>query len=354
MTHEVNLDAVGRTALVTAAMRAAETSRPDAIHRDPYAATLAGELGPELLAELLAAAAPANAPDTPPGAQGSGAQEPGAQEADAQGSEKRNYNAIRTCFFDDFLRTAAEEPGMRQIVVAGAGMDARAYRMHWPDGVRYFEVDRPAVLDYKRERLAAVKPQADHRPVAVDLTSPSWPAALVDAGYEPDRPSAWLLEGLLFYIPEAGVHRVLDQVAELVAPGSRIAADVVELGRADDPEPARPARRVRELGLPVAVRLRRAGGAVRPARLQGRRGPTRRAGRRVRPLARTGAATRGAGRAPGVPRERPAALRPANRSPAAGRWSNRVTATRRWPNRSTTTGRRSGTTGRAGPVRPAA
>ncbi len=222
MTHEVNLDAVGRTALVTAAMRAAETSRPDAIHRDPYAATLAGELGPELLAELLAAAAPANAPDTPPGAQGSGA-----QEADAQGSEKRNYNAIRTCFFDDFLRTAAEEPGMRQIVVAGAGMDARAYRMHWPDGVRYFEVDRPAVLDYKRERLAAVKPQADHRPVAVDLTSPSWPAALVDAGYEPDRPSAWLLEGLLFYIPEAGVHRVLDQVAELVAPGSRIAADVV-------------------------------------------------------------------------------------------------------------------------------
>lgn len=242
MTHEVNLDAVGRTALVTAAMRAAETGRPDAIHRDPYAATLAGELGPKLLAELLAAASPANAPYTPagagsssaqdpsahnPSAQDPSAQEPDTQEPPAQGSEKRNYNAIRTRFFDEYLRTSAEEPGTRQIVVAGAGMDARAYRMHWPDGVRYFEVDRPAVLDYKRERLAAVRPQVDHRPVAVDLTSPSWPAALVDAGYEPDRPSAWLLEGLLFYIPEAGVHRVLDQVAELAAPGSRIAADVV-------------------------------------------------------------------------------------------------------------------------------
>ncbi|MFG1808506.1 SAM-dependent methyltransferase [Streptomyces sp. NPDC049040] len=218
MTHAVNLDAVGRTALVTAAMRAAETARPDALHQDPYAAALAGELGPALLAELLAAAAAAaQAPPAP-----SGGPRPG-----AGGTDRRAVNAIRTRFFDGFLRTAAQEPGMNQIVVAGAGVDSRPYRMRWPDTVRYFEVDQPAVLDYKRERLAAVAPAADHRPVPVDLTSPSWPDALADAGYRADQPSAWLLEGLLFYIPEAGVHRVLDQVAELSAPGSRIAADLV-------------------------------------------------------------------------------------------------------------------------------
>ncbi|CAG7617461.1 SAM-dependent methyltransferase [Actinacidiphila bryophytorum] len=218
MTHAVNLDAVGRTALVTAAMRAAETSRPDAIHRDPYAAALAGDLGRQLLAELLAAVSEAGP---------SGARTGRTPGATAAGSGRRAVNAIRTRFFDDYLRAAVTEAGLRQVVVAGAGMDSRAYRMQWPDGVRYFEVDRPPVLDYKRECLAAESPRADHRWVPVDLAEPSWPEALADAGFDPALPSTWLLEGLLFYLPESAVHRVLGQIAESAAPGSRIAADLV-------------------------------------------------------------------------------------------------------------------------------
>jgi methyltransferase (TIGR00027 family) len=226
MTGAVNLDAVGRTALVTAALRAAETRRPDALHRDPYAAALAGELGPRLLDELLAAAAAVGPPRAEPGdAAGQGPARPAGA---ARGSAaRRAVNAIRTRYFDAYLRAATEDGGVRQVVVAGAGMDARAYRLAWPDGVRYFEVDRPAVLDYKRECLAGEAPRADHRPVPRDLTSPSWPDALVETGYAPDEPSVWLLEGLLFYLPESGVHRLLDQVAGLACPGSRIAADLV-------------------------------------------------------------------------------------------------------------------------------
>jgi methyltransferase (TIGR00027 family) len=205
MTQAASLDAVGRTALVTAAMRAAETQRPDALHQDPYAATLAGDLGPQLLAELLGT--------------------PARLEAEAGATTR--YNAIRTHFFDTYLHDAVTEAGLRQIVVPGAGMDARLYRMTWPEGVRYFEVDRPAVLDYKRDRLSDVPPQADHRVVRTDLTAPSWPDALIDAGYDPDQPSAWLLEGLLPYLPVSGVQQLLDQVARLAAPGSRIAADLV-------------------------------------------------------------------------------------------------------------------------------
>lgn len=222
MTYAVDLDAVGRTALVTAAMRAAETDRPDAVHQDPYAAALAGELGQKLLAELLAAVSAAAVPGVRPGGL-----QPGPDTSGSGSSGRRAVNAVRTRYFDEYLRAAVQEPGLRQVVVAGAGMDSRAWRMHWPDTLRFFEVDRPAVLDYKRECLAAETPRADHRFVPVDLASPSWPDALVRAGYEPDRPSAWLLEGLLFYLPEADVHQVLDQVAELAAPGSRIAADLV-------------------------------------------------------------------------------------------------------------------------------
>jgi methyltransferase (TIGR00027 family) len=202
---ERTLDAVERTALLTAALRAAETRRPDRIYADPHAAALAGELGPALLAEIHAATFPEHTARTLP--------------------STPDYNAIRTRFFDDYLQ--AEARHIRQIVLAPAGMDSRAYRLSWPADVRYFEVDRPAVLAYKQERLGDVKPRVDHRTIATDLTSPDWETDLVAAGYDPSTPSIWLLEGLLYYIPQDQAHRILGRVAALQSPGSRIAADIV-------------------------------------------------------------------------------------------------------------------------------
>lgn len=205
MTNTLN--PVERTALLTAALRAAETKRADRLYADPYAARLVGNVGPELLAEVRAATFPPGAPRTLP--------------------STPDYNAIRTRFLDDLLTRAAREPAMNQIVLAPAGMDSRAYRLDWPERVRYFEVDRPAVLDHKAKRLAGVAPRVDHRTVATDLTADGWEDDLVAAGYDPAAPSTWLLEGLLYYIPEPDVHRILGRVAAVCAAGSGIAADVV-------------------------------------------------------------------------------------------------------------------------------
>ncbi|MFD9686226.1 class I SAM-dependent methyltransferase [Kitasatospora sp. NPDC059088] len=202
-----SLDAVERTALLTAALRAAESKRPDRLYEDPYAAALAGDIGPELLAEVIRATFPPGRERTVP--------------------STPDYNAIRTRFFDDYLRAVAEDQDTTQIVLAPAGMDSRAYRLDWPERVRWFEVDRPAVLAHKAERLGATEPRADHRTVAVDLTEPDWEARLETAGYDPAVPSTWLLEGLLYYVPAPDAHRVLERVAAISAPGSRIAADIV-------------------------------------------------------------------------------------------------------------------------------
>ncbi|MFD7448386.1 class I SAM-dependent methyltransferase [Kitasatospora sp. NPDC059827] len=202
-----SLDAVERTALLTAALRAAESKRPDRLYEDPHAAALAGDIGPELLAEVIRATFPPGRERTIP--------------------STPDYNAIRTRFFDDYLRAAAEDQDTTQIVLAPAGMDSRAYRLDWPERVRWFEVDRPAVLAYKAERLGATEPRTDHRTVAVDLTEPDWEARLEAAGYDPAVPSTWLLEGLLYYVPAPDAHRVLERVAAISAPGSRIAADIV-------------------------------------------------------------------------------------------------------------------------------
>lgn len=201
------LDPVERTALLTAALRAAETRREDRLFADPYAEAFAGEIGPKLLAEIRAVTFPPGGlrtlPSTP------------------------DYNAIRTRFFDDFLVEAAATPGMRQVVVAPAGMDSRPYRLRWPEGVRVFEVDRPAVIALKDVVLAGAEPEVDRTAVAVDLRDDDWEDDLITAGYDPGAPSTWLIEGLLYYIPEADVHRLLDRVRAITAPGSLVAADII-------------------------------------------------------------------------------------------------------------------------------
>lgn len=199
-----DLDAIERTALLTAALRAAETRRPDRLYADPYAAAFAGDLGPKLLAEVREVTFPATGrtlPSTP------------------------DYNAIRTRFFDEYLIRAAAE--VDQLVVAPTGMDSRAFRLDWPRSVRLFEVDRPAVLAVKEEILGDAEPVVDRMVVAADLKDDGWERALLAAGYRPDRPSAWLVEGLLYYIPEPDVHRILGTVSNLTAPGSLVAADIV-------------------------------------------------------------------------------------------------------------------------------
>ncbi len=196
---------VERTALLTAALRAAETQRPDRLYEDPYAATLVGEIGPRLLAQVRAATFPPGRERTLP--------------------STPDYNAIRTRHFDELLMRYATE--LSQVVLAPAGMDSRAYRLSWPGHIRYFEVDRPAVLEFKRQRLGGLRPGVDHRTVAVDMTSPAWETGLIAAGYDPATPSIWLLEGFLYYLTERDADRVLGRITAIMAPGSRLAADIV-------------------------------------------------------------------------------------------------------------------------------
>jgi methyltransferase (TIGR00027 family) len=198
---------VEKTALLTAALRAAESRRADRLYCDPYAAALVGDAGPRLLAEIRAATFPPGRPRTLP--------------------STPDYNAIRTRFFDDLLQRTTRDGPVAQLVVAPAGMDSRAYRLPWPDRLRFFEVDRPAVLAFKAARLDGVVPRVDHVTVAADLTADNWARRLIAAGYDPDRPSVWLLEGLLYYIRDADADRLLGRIAAVSAPGSHIAADLV-------------------------------------------------------------------------------------------------------------------------------
>ncbi len=129
----------------------------------------------------------------------------------------------RTRFFDQ-LTLAAIDAGITQVVIVGAGYDGRPVRFATP-GVIWYEVDHPSTQSDKRARLlGAGADVAAIRFVAIDLTDADLGAALDGAGHDPARPSLFLVEGLLAYLPRPVADRVLCALRHRASPGSRMAA----------------------------------------------------------------------------------------------------------------------------------
>jgi len=133
--------------------------------------------------------------------------------------------ALRTRFFDDFLRDAAAA-GIRQVVILAAGLDARAYRLAWPAATVVYDVDQPGVVAFKSSTLSALGavPTADVRAVGIDLRE-DWPAALRAAGFDDTATTAWIAEGLLMYLPADAQDRLFDHITALSPAGSRLATE---------------------------------------------------------------------------------------------------------------------------------
>ena len=142
--------------------------------------------------------------------------------------------AARTQYFDKFLNDAVGKC-IRQVVILASGLDARGYRLSWPAGTVVFEIDQPAVLAFKAATLGELKaaPTADVRAVPIDLRH-DWPAALHDAGFGTGKPTAWIAEGLLPFLPSDAQDRLLDNITALSAGGSRLASEVAQKGLDSD------------------------------------------------------------------------------------------------------------------------
>jgi methyltransferase (TIGR00027 family) len=134
--------------------------------------------------------------------------------------------AVRTRLIDGFVADAAAA-GVLQVVILASGLDARGYRLSWPSDTTVFEIDQPQVIEFKTTTLAALgaKPTVDLRAVPIDLRD-DWPAALRQAGFDAQRPTAWIAEGLLAFLPPEAQDRLLDNVTALSADGSRLVAEI--------------------------------------------------------------------------------------------------------------------------------
>lgn len=125
----------------------------------------------------------------------------------------------RTVAIDAAIRDAASP----QLVILGAGLDGRAWRMPELAETIVFEVDHPDSQRRKRERAASLKPVArELRFVPVDFTRDRLEDALAAAGHDPAWPTTWLWEGVVMYLERADIEATLRVVQARSAPGSHL------------------------------------------------------------------------------------------------------------------------------------
>jgi methyltransferase (TIGR00027 family) len=225
---------VGATATAVASSRAMASQGPNPLLDDPWADPLVRAVGIDTFIKLIDG-------------------EIGPKDDDPVLSRRnmKEQIAVRTRFFDDFFLQATGS-GIGQAVILASGLDTRAYRLAWPSKPAptvVYEIDQPEVIEFKTRTLAdlGAEPSAQRRTVAVDLRD-DWPAALTEAGFDTQQPTAWSAEGLLPYLPPDAQDRLFDNIAALSAPGSRIATEHLDMRKAPPDWADRLTERSRRIG----------------------------------------------------------------------------------------------------------
>jgi methyltransferase (TIGR00027 family) len=148
--------------------------------------------------------------------------------ADAVSRGRSRHLALRTRAIDD-ATTAAINHGARQLVLVGAGLDARAFRLPVLRGVDVWEVDHPATQEWKRARVAELTPIARRvHFVPSDFERDDLRERLAAAGHDPTRRTVFIWEGVTMYLSNAAVELVLRGLRASSAAGSTVLATYFE------------------------------------------------------------------------------------------------------------------------------
>jgi len=113
-----------------------------------------------------------------------------------------------------------------------------------------------AILKAMHKSLAdmGAKPKTERHTIAIDLRN-DWPKALLDNGFDPTRPTAWIAEGLLIYLPPEAQDLLFDRIDELSAPGSRVATEhIPDISMFSDERSQRITERLKKYGHDIEMK----------------------------------------------------------------------------------------------------
>lgn len=125
------------------------------------------------------------------------------------------YMAARTVCFDAAFTDALNE-NIPQIVILGAGYDTRACRFaDYNQGTRIIELDNGSTQERKQSRLRefGIETPAQVIYAPIDFNEEPLQGVLARAGYEDDKKTLFLWEGVSMYLESGSVDAILALVA---------------------------------------------------------------------------------------------------------------------------------------------
>ena len=238
----MNDDTIGLTSRTSAAARAYESTRPDALFNDKFALTYANQDSDASGANIVQMENEAG--------RDNGEQTHYLRKTSYKRKmmnrvlrSKRLLNsriarifgtnimhtyqdiAVRTRFLDDIIQKNI--PNVRQIVLLACGGDFRPYRLHSmysmgssPD-LTFYLLDVPHVLRHRQKCLAQLIEPATTSckvvEVACDLSKDEWGRMLLEAGFAVDRSTLWLAEGFFHYLNEQQIALLFHRIQRLTS-----------------------------------------------------------------------------------------------------------------------------------------
>ena len=186
---------------MTAAFRAQEGRRDEPLFRDPWAQELGASIGEQIASRVVE--------HWPAG---------------------QRYVALRTAYLDAQIAHWVQHGRVQQVVLLGAGLDMRAWRLAQADDLSFFEVDTAVSQGYKRHRLKELSLPPDVDPptyVACDFERDDLIDTLVANGFDVTRPAFFVWEGVTMYLTEQAVRATLTGIARGACPRSLVSFDFV-------------------------------------------------------------------------------------------------------------------------------
>ncbi len=129
---------------------------------------------------------------------------------------------MRATQLDDWSTDFVRRHPNAVVLHLGCGMDTRAFRLHQPDTVQWFDIDQPDVIVLRRKLY---DDRDGYRMIGSSVTDEAWLDAIPT-----DRPVLMVAEGLVMYLTEPEVRMLLQRLTDRFGSGELVFDTVSPMG----------------------------------------------------------------------------------------------------------------------------
>lgn len=138
----------------------------------------------------------------------------------------------RTPWIDSRITDIISNESVDQVVFLGAGLDTRAFRLPALRAADVYELDLPELISVKEQLFTEIADDAQQQAksltrIGTDLSQIEWVQHLIESGFNPEKPTLFIMEGLIYYLDEGQVEALGRQIRNCSAEGSHLLFDCI-------------------------------------------------------------------------------------------------------------------------------